>query len=336
MKKVSVIIPIYNTGHYLRDCVSSIQSQTYNNLQIILVDDGSQDETASICDDLALTDSRIEVIHKQNEGVSVARNIGLTLSEGEIICFVDSDDTIEPDMIATLVHVIESEDVDIAICDATTICPGRENEQDTLPIFPESCVKWRNEISPAMLSQLAGSAWRCAYRRTDMLNFDKIQFPRGIKFSEDRVFNLMAFGRARKIAYIKRSFYNRLIRKGSACFRFYPDMTAQIVAMRNVLLNELQRYWGNDYVSVYEQQIGGQILYAITNFSASDNGCSFMQQRKLVSELCANSEIRECIVNAGFTDNRSRMLLKNQSFMLVLLGKLINRYHKLCKVGMYQ
>lgn len=94
---ISVIVPVYNVENYLCKCVDSIINQTYNNLEIILVDDGSTDGSASICDEYVLKDSRVKVIHKENGGVSSARNIGIAEASGEYICFVDSDDWLELD-----------------------------------------------------------------------------------------------------------------------------------------------------------------------------------------------------------------------------------------------
>lgn len=168
--KVSVIIPIYNTGEYLRGCLDSICSQTYQNLQIIMIDDGSDRHTADICDTIARSDERILLIHKKNEGVSIARNIGLAKATGDVVCFVDSDDTIEPDMIEALVVALEKNDAQIALCDAVTITPGRPNQSDTIPDFETSCTISVKDIKPATLSRVAGSACRCAYKRTDTLS----------------------------------------------------------------------------------------------------------------------------------------------------------------------
>lgn len=102
MSKVSIIIPVYNTGHYLYKCVDSILYQTYKDIEVIIVDDGSCEETALICDEIAAKDNRIRLIHKKNEGVSIARNIGLSMVTGEYVGFVDSDDWIDADMFETL------------------------------------------------------------------------------------------------------------------------------------------------------------------------------------------------------------------------------------------
>jgi glycosyltransferase involved in cell wall biosynthesis len=124
---VSVIVPIYNVEPYLRRCVDSICQQTYENLQIILVDDGSPDSCGTICDEYTITDSRVMVIHQKNEGLSGARNNGLLFAKGEYVAFVDSDDWLHPELYATLMHMIVQHDLDMARC-AAIGTDGREED----------------------------------------------------------------------------------------------------------------------------------------------------------------------------------------------------------------
>ena len=112
-KLVSVIIPAYNIEDYIGRCLDSIISQTYKNLEIIVVDDGSRDYTGEILDNYAKKDRRIKVIHKENGGVSSARNKGIEAAEGDYIGFIDGDDLIEPEMYKTLVDLLEEENADI-------------------------------------------------------------------------------------------------------------------------------------------------------------------------------------------------------------------------------
>lgn len=114
--KVSVILPIYNCEKYIERCINSILNQTYQNMQILLIDDGSTDNSGMICDNYSKSDSRIVVVHKKNEGVSKARNMGLELAEGEYITFVDADDWIENNMIEKMVSILEEKKVDIVRC----------------------------------------------------------------------------------------------------------------------------------------------------------------------------------------------------------------------------
>ncbi|WP_294101981.1 glycosyltransferase [uncultured Ruminococcus sp.] len=115
-KMISVVIPVYNVEKYLERCVKSVVEQTYENLEIILVDDGSTDSSGELCDKIALTDDRIKVIHKENGGLSSARNAGIEVANGDYIGFVDSDDYIEKDMYLTLIAPTYEHDVDMCSC----------------------------------------------------------------------------------------------------------------------------------------------------------------------------------------------------------------------------
>lgn len=114
---VSVIVPVYNVEQYLRRSVDSILAQTYQNIEVILVDDGSTDDSGKICDEYAARDSRIIVIHQENRGVSAARNAGLDRCSGEYVSFVDPDDWIEKDMFRDMLRAIEEQNADLAVCD---------------------------------------------------------------------------------------------------------------------------------------------------------------------------------------------------------------------------
>ena len=116
MCEVSVIIPVYNVENYVKKCIDSVINQTYTNIEIILVDDGSTDSCGSICKEYSLRDNRILVIHKKNGGLSEARNVGLSYAKGNYILFVDGDDYIEKNMIEKLYNTILSNDSDMALC----------------------------------------------------------------------------------------------------------------------------------------------------------------------------------------------------------------------------
>lgn len=124
---ISVIVPIYKVEKYLAQCVDSILAQTHKDLEIILVDDGSPDGCGAMCDEYAKRDSRVRVIHKENGGLSDARNAGLAACNGDYIGFVDSDDYIAPDMYETLAAFAEKEDLDVAMCGVTDVWSDRED-----------------------------------------------------------------------------------------------------------------------------------------------------------------------------------------------------------------
>lgn len=128
-KTVSVIVPVYKVEKYLRKCVDSITHQTYRNLEIILVDDGSPDNCGKLCDELAKADERIKVIHKKNGGLSDARNVGLDISTGDLIGFVDSDDYIDKDFYEILVGNIMKYNADVSCCRYTNVWENGKSEK---------------------------------------------------------------------------------------------------------------------------------------------------------------------------------------------------------------
>ena len=118
---ITIVVPIYKVEQYLENCIQSIIKQTYTNLQIILVDDGSPDNCGKICDEYALKDKRIEVVHQSNAGVSEARNIGISKAKGEYIGFVDSDDYIDENMYEEMYELLKTREADVCICNMYTV-----------------------------------------------------------------------------------------------------------------------------------------------------------------------------------------------------------------------
>ena len=122
---LSVIVPVYKVEQYLEKCVDSILGQTFKNIEIILVDDGSPDNSGVICDEYAKKDHRIEVIHKSNGGVSNARNVAIEQANGEYLMFIDSDDIVSDDLCKVLFEMLKNNNADISICNATHIFDDR-------------------------------------------------------------------------------------------------------------------------------------------------------------------------------------------------------------------
>lgn len=131
--KISVIVPVYNVEKYLRKCVDSILSQTFTDFELLLIDDGSKDHSGEICDEYALQDDRVKVFHKENGGVSSARNLGIDVAKGEWITFVDADDYIAENLLQSLCNI--DSNVDIAFTGCTLIEGNNVSE-----ILPQKCL----------------------------------------------------------------------------------------------------------------------------------------------------------------------------------------------------
>lgn len=182
---ISVIVPVYNVEKYLDNCVESIVNQTYKDLEIILVNDGSPDNCPKICDEWAKKDKRIKVVHKTNGGLSSARNAGLSLATGEYATFVDSDDTIDIDMYKTMVELF-SDDVDVVICGHQKI-----NSND-IPIkcdISKINVRYLNniELAEEIFGKMNNSSCNKLYKMKSLSN---LEFPIGILHGEDLLFNV--------------------------------------------------------------------------------------------------------------------------------------------------
>lgn len=181
---ISVIVPIYKVEQYLNRCVQSIVDQTYKNLEIILVDDGSPDNSPAMCDAWAEKDDRVQVVHKKNGGVSSARNAGLDVANGAYIGFVDGDDYIESDMYAQLLQAIQKDTSDMAVC-------GYYYNQDAVT-FPESvCVSAEQALCymfDSATKAFEGYCWNKLYRKA-LIHTNKLYFDRHLAHAEDSRFN---------------------------------------------------------------------------------------------------------------------------------------------------
>ena len=204
---ISVVVPIYNVEHYLKKCVDSICHQTYRNLEIILVDDGSTDCSGSLCDEFATSDSRIRVIHKSNGGLSDARNAGMELASGEWWMFVDSDDYIAPDTAETLLLAAVENHCEIAVCNMMRIYEDGKQEPFYCPVTEPTI--WAGEQRFETLRQ--PSVCNKLFR-ADL--FKELRFPKR-KFYEDTfVYHVLAH-RANRIALTGLSGYYYLSRRES-------------------------------------------------------------------------------------------------------------------------
>ena len=216
MEKISVIVPVYNVEDYLEKCISSIREQTYSNLEIILINDGSKDSSGKICDKLAEEDHRIVVIHKENSGVSDTRNFGIKNASGDYLAFIDSDDWIEAEYIEKLYAALVSTKSEIAICGyIRRYADGGKSEnillcEDTIALSGNKVLEWAGDKQIPFV----GFVWGKLYRK-QLLTQNSLCFDIEIKICEDSLFNYQVFSKCGKAVMIKDSLYNYLIRGDS-------------------------------------------------------------------------------------------------------------------------
>lgn len=214
-KLVSVIIPIYNVENYLNRCIESVVNQTYFNIEIILVDDGSPDGCPKICDEWKEKDKRIIVIHKKNGGLSDARNAGLRKASGELVLFVDSDDYIELDSISRFVDYYKGEDFIVA--EATIVYPNGNIKHRIHTNLETNHTYSGGEISILEISKGEWFAPVCynIYNRRFLIN-NELFLKKGI-LHEDNEFQPRLFLKAKKVTYLNYEFYQYIQREDSIC-----------------------------------------------------------------------------------------------------------------------
>lgn len=325
---ISIIVPVYNAESYLERCIKSVIAQTWKNWELILIDDGSIDGSGEICNEFAKKDKRIKVIHQKNIGVSVARNVGLANAKGTYIGFVDADDWIDEKMYERLVTEISKTHCDVIMCDATTVYSNGKRKLDTINQLSTNAMLKKEEITPKLLLELAGSVCRCLYR-AELVKKEGNDFPIGIKFSEDRIFNIKNFGQARKICYIKESYYNRFINLRSAVHRFHIDYFEACKSASYAIRQAIKISWGNseEFQKSYLRQLISGAFSAICNYYYRTSTLSVRERKDKVKILCDDQYLRDAIETYG-VDRKSQWILDKKYSLLIVYARLANFKHR--------
>lgn len=333
MIKVSIIIPVYNAEKHLKKCVQSVLGQTEKDIEVILIDDGSKDESLYICQLYEKQDKRVRVIHQENAGVSAARNKGITFAKGEYIGFVDSDDWIDIEMYESMLREAYRTDADVVMCDARTVYEDGKIQADTITQLSGNQILKKSDFTPALLLEMAGSACRCIYKN-NRYN-DKLQkqntllFPLGVKFSEDRIFNLYAFGQANKVAYMKEAFYNRYMNKKSAVHRFHEDYFEAYKKAADSIEQAIHYAWQNDdeLQRAYLGQFISGAIGAICNYYYKTSPLTVVEKKNMVKQLCEDVQLQTAIKSYG-VDRKSQWILDRKYSLLITYAKLANWKHR--------
>lgn len=319
---ISVIVPVYNVEKYLEKCIDSILNQTYKNLEIILVDDGSKDQSGVICDSYAKKDKRIIVFHKKNGGLSSARNYGIDNSHGQYIGFVDSDDYISNDMYETLYQLITDYNADLAMCGLCDIYNGRQkNTKNKEYVYSQSRIDAIRNVMEGEVNSV--SAVNKLYRKE---LFKEVRYPIG-KIAEDAYIILDILNQCNSVVGTTAQKYYYIHRSNSITTKHYDDKYLDVIDAyeKNAIiinnlypeLNEIAKMrlcWAHFYVLdriimdadniVTKKKL---IQYIKDNILFIINDPHFSKERKLSAiALLINEKLyRECVIlqNRRFSIN---------------------------------
>lgn len=231
-KKISIIVPVYNAELYLKECVESIINQNYHNIELILINDGSKDNSEKICINYANKDKRIKYIYQNNSGVSSARNAGLEIASGEYILFVDSDDFLEKNAISKLLKNIT--DVDL-------LCFGYNEVyiDKSIKVCFEKKINNCKEIEEKILldNKIGGFLWNKIFKSKIIKN-NNLKFNKEIHFCEDLLFVTEYIKYCKKTKYQNECLYNYRMRKNSASGNFFNKKSLSILYVYEILISK--------------------------------------------------------------------------------------------------
>ena len=314
---LSIIVPVYNAERYLCQCLDSILNQSFKDFELLLIDDGSTDKSGAICDEYARKEERVRVFHQQNQGVSVARNVGLKNAQGEWIYFPDSDDIIVENAFEIMIKKI-AEDIDYVICgyevyDEDGSCTYSIPERKESVITKDEALM---EMFDSTDYRYNGYLWNKLFKAS-IIKENNLSFVRGIKFNEDRLFNVSYLCHIKgKVAYTTTPIYKYIERTTSAMAsltqRFNPDFITDLDAFVNmrreisnadvsqILLNAhaaAMYYSVNRYYSMcrqYKELTGSRIKAVETRFLEGVGFCKwvhlrFEKMKRKIKKVCKNS-----------------------------------------------
>lgn len=325
MEKVSVIIPVYNVEQYLDRCIQSVINQTFNNIEIILINDGSIDNSQKICENYAKKDSRIILINQENMGVSNARNIGINKATGDYITFVDSDDYVDNRYVETLHKYITKYNADVCVCSTYKVYSNGKIEKE---IRENGLLTCKEYLEKLFNLKGFGVCRNNLYKSTVIKD---IEFDSTIRVGEDFYFNLNASKNIKSVIAIDTCLYYYFVNNNSLVRKFNKEYDKMYYYSSNKVVQYIEKYYSenNTLKKMCNNYVVFNLLLVIVNYVChSDNTKNIFKMRNSISFLVKNplykKALKECDMRCY---NNSRKIaivaLKLHFFMLVaLIGKI--------------
>lgn len=304
--KVSIIVPVYNIAAFLPQCLHSIAAQTFGNLEIILVDDGSTDGSGELCDAFAQKDNRVVVIHKQNGGVSSARKVGLDIASGNYLMFVDSDDWIDKDFVCKLVAVAQRDMADCVLCSYT-----KEYRQGSIEshLFPDDFSYGADDSEKLIHQSLIGpntharwyperidslsTTWGKLYTR-EVAQRGLLVNEREIGYAEDTLFNIFALDGCSQISYVNECLYHYRKYNAASITAGYRPMLAEKYSLFYKYIEDYIAKTGKEH---YQQRLLNRIACEMISLGINEINApvGFSQKVHAIHRLLNRSKYRDAI-----------------------------------------
>lgn len=310
--KLSIIVPVYNLEKFVGRCLESILCQVNDEVEIIIIDDGSTDNSGTIIDEYAQKHSNIKVIHKSNEGISKTRNKGLVQAKGEYVLFVDSDDYIAGNMVKTMLNQAINKNADIVISKAVNEWPDQTKEDMFTKDFDESeVINGMEAVKRFWAGEINGHPWNKLIRRELMIN-NNIVFPEDKKIYEDAPTLFKLYLKANRIAFVNKNLYYYVQHPGSVTKKPKFSMLYDHVDMIKAIEDSVdKRYCKKDFKKEYQYFLLKQIYYHIDilNQLYFTNKLAAEQHKKELEKYIKSIEFNNLFNNYYFNNNADKLRL---------------------------
>ena len=316
MPKLSVIMPIFNAEQFLADTIDSILKQDFEDFELLLIDDGSKDNSKKICEEYEKKDKRVKVLKKQNEGVSKTRNLGIEKAEGEFLYFVDADDYVKDNMFSVLMKNIQIYNADISMCGYQII-----EDKSTIEYYgtKKQYLYNNNEAIKIFLKeeQFGVALWNKIFRKTIIEN---LRFDEKLRINEDKWFLFNVILNANNVIYKDEILYSYIKRSTSATSGKFSERFMDVIDVNDRIIKTMEK--------------DDDELKALAKVNSLIN--NMIVYRKLIfSENCREYKKEKKIIRDNISKKENRKLIKNLNKFTLLEFILITKFNKLYKPVVY-
>lgn len=323
---ISIIVPVYNVEKYIRECIDSIIKQTYHNIELILIDDGSTDNSAKICDEYATKDKRIKVIHKENRGVSSARNIGLDNANGQYITFIDSDDYVKNNYCEELLKNLKDKNADCVACGYNRIYKNKEEKVVSKNAYALDSLGFLQNIMS--IQNGLGFCHMKLWKKSSIMD---IRFDETLKVGEDSFFNMKVSQNIKKFYMLNQALYCYRFNENSVVRKYDENYVKKYLESMQLSKKYIEEHYKDNEILLKKMNnyIVYHVLLVIVNYCTNPNKkLNNKNQLKEIKKVCNIQEFKEAIKNSdyeGFSFTRKVTLftLKYKLYLITLLiGKI--------------
>lgn len=335
---VTIVVPVYNGAPYINHCVEQIKAQTYKNLEVILVNDGSKDNSEQVCTEAIEGDSRFTLINKENGGTSIARNMGIDNAHGKYIAFFDCDDEYAPEMIATLVSEMEKNNSDMVSCGYFSKVQMRDETYLEEKNYPYRVFQDFNDMEAEYVdiwdSDMLYNVWNKLYRMS-VIEERHIRYREGHVYTEDRVFNRAFIKVCKGVTFTDICLYYYIRERIGSTSERYWDKNFEV---RDKEYNELKEHfkemqvWNDKSREYVSREFIERVAGCIENVFHAEKDLSSVQKKQMVRHMVNHPDVREASKYAQYRSQEMKVVAMpikmNWSFGSYFVGWMIYKVRK--------